>query len=140
MLQNHDEIQYDYFYHMSFADRSLGPNWLRLISFLPLSLIDVGGCDIPEETIKSTKQNIQLLQVNEFTEVKTIQCKVEIRRTVYYCGMHSHVSIVRNGANEYIQDTNERTCEEMHRFGSLKIGFAQEIHGLRLNATKLQDP
>ena len=107
----------------------------KALNISTLSLIDVGQCDILEDTIKSTKQYVQLLQVNEFTEVRVMQCKVEIHRTIYHCGMHSHISIVRNGESEYIQDTNEYTCREMHRSGSLKIGFAQEIHGLRLNAT-----
>jgi len=42
---------------------------------------------------------VQLLQLSNF-KAQAIQCKVEIDRTIYYCGLHSHVSI-HNGRREY---------------------------------------
>ena len=61
------------------------------------SLINEVKCDIPDGNIMVSKQYIELIQLNEFNNIKIIQCQVEIHRTLYYCGMHSHVSIVRNG-------------------------------------------
>lgn len=107
----------------------------KLLNITTLFLIDVGECNIPEDTVKTSKQYIQLLQLNEYTETTVIQCKLEIHRTIYYCGMHSHISIVRNGENEYIHETSTRVCEIMHATGILKFGPTNVIHGLRLNET-----
>ena len=49
-----------------------------------------------------TIKTIQLLQVADFSEVHVTQCKVEIRKSIYHCDMHSHISIVSNGDMEYV--------------------------------------
>ena len=107
----------------------------QTVNITTYSLIDVGECDIPDNNITVSKQYIELIQLNEFNNLQVMQCKVEIHRTVYYCGMNSHVSIVRNGEAEYIQDVTEKSCQTMHSMGSFRIGFSNEIHGLRLNDT-----
>ena len=62
--------------------------------------VEVGNCDLPETRINITKRYVQLLQINQYTETRIIQCKMEIHRTNYYCGMNSHIFIVLNGENE----------------------------------------
>ncbi|KYN45242.1 hypothetical protein ALC56_00321 [Trachymyrmex septentrionalis] len=74
-----------------------------------LSLINVEECDIPQQTVNSTKVYIQLLQLNNFKAVRVIQCKFEIDRTVRRCGMFSHALDIHNGQFSYIA-----MCLEKH--------------------------
>jgi len=71
------------------------------LNITSLSLLDIGNCDV--EDIEPVTQNVyvQLLQLSDFDKTQVIQCKVEVDRTIYYCGMHSHVSIVHNGRRVY---------------------------------------
>ena len=80
----------------------------RNLNVTTLSLLEVGECELPERNVDVSEKYVQLLQINEYSEMKIIQCKFETHRTVYYCGMHSHVSIVLNGGNEYINDVSRR--------------------------------
>ena len=68
-----------------------------------LSLLEVGECDLPQSQVH-VKRTYKLLQLTGFSNTKVIQCKVEIRRAISHCGMHSHISIVANDHSEYIQD------------------------------------
>ena len=80
----------------------------RLLNITTISLLDVGQFQSPSSSLNVTKRYVQLLQVNESTETQAIQCKLEINRTVYYCGMDSHISIVKHGEREYIYDIEGR--------------------------------
>ena len=78
----------------------------RHLNVKTLSLLEIGNCDLPETKINITKRYVQLLQINYYTETRIIQCKMEIHRTIYHCGMNPHISIVLNGENEYINGEN----------------------------------
>ena len=66
-------------------------------NIMTLSLLEVGGCDLPQSQIHVERNYIQLLQLTEFSNTKVIRCKVEIRRAISHSGMHSHISIVADG-------------------------------------------
>jgi len=100
-----------------------------------VSLLDVEECDIPLIEPQVQKINIQLLQLSKFESINVIQCKISISRTVYYCGMHSHVSTVNNAQAEYIIDTTFDQCKNMHQTGTLVINVNNIIHGLKVNYT-----
>lgn len=91
------------------------------MSTTTISLRDVGECDIPRHPIKTDSHYIQLLQLDDFSTVTVIQCKVEIRRTLYKCGMFSHTSIVPYGTNEYIYEISNEACKDLHRHGSFSL-------------------
>ena len=44
---------------------------------------------------------IQLLQYIEYDLVTVTQCKIKIDRKIRHCGMHSHISQVKNGDSVY---------------------------------------
>lgn len=100
-----------------------------------LSLMDVGECDISQNKIDIEQKYVQLLQINEFFHTMIRQCKLEMHRTVYYCGMHSHISIVSNGESEYIYETTRSLCEDLHRTGQLDLGQNHRITGIRTNSS-----
>lgn len=100
-----------------------------------ISLANVGECDLETQTTETEDTYIQLLQLSEYTFTNVVQCKVEIVRTVYYCGMHSHISIVQNGYNEYLHDISPQACRRLHEDGSISLGNGAVLTGFKINAT-----
>lgn len=105
------------------------------LNITTVSLLDVGQCNIPLIEPHVEGISMQLLQLSKFEAVDVIQCKVAISRTVYYCGMHSHISTVNNAHAEYIFDTTLDQCKTMHRTGTLVINVNNVISGLKINMT-----
>ena len=99
-----------------------------------MSLLSIDECDIPKQHVNSTRVYVQLLQLNEFSSVKVIQCKVEIDRTVKKCGMFSHTMEVRNGKLAYIEEVSREACQRMHAYGTFQIAGTY-ITGIRPNDT-----
>ena len=106
----------------------------RSLNITTISLLDVGQCEIPPSSLNVSRKYVQLLQVNEFSETQAIQCKLEIHRTVYYCGMYSHISIVRHGEREYIYDISRETCKKLYTTGILELNN-HVISGIKINST-----
>lgn len=99
-----------------------------------LSLLEVGECDIPHQEVNVSKKYIQLLQINQYSSIHVIQCKVEIYRQIRRCGMHSHTMDVLNGEYSYIESVTMDECKRMHNTGRTKIGRT-EISGIHRNMT-----
>lgn len=100
-----------------------------------VSLLGAGDCNLDYRTPNSTSVYIQLLQLSEYNYAEVTQCKVEISRTIYYCGMHSHISIVNNGQMEYLMEIGYTRCLRMFNDGSLSLGDGKIIDGLKPNRT-----
>ncbi|XP_071653561.1 uncharacterized protein [Temnothorax longispinosus] len=100
-----------------------------------VSLLEIEECNIPliEPHIEET--NIQLLQLAKFDTINVIQCKISISRTIYYCGMHSHIATVTNAQAEYIIVSTIDQCKNMHKTGTLIINVNNVINGLKVNHT-----
>ena len=49
--------------------------------------------------------------------------------------MHSHVSIVLNGKNEYINDVSRSACEDLHKTGILKVTESHIVRKIKINQT-----
>lgn len=108
-----------------------GPN----LNITTVSLNNVGECTAPNEAPPSKETYIQLLQLSDFSHTEVIQCRVEIDRTIYYCGMSSHVSIVHNGRQNYLHELDERGCRKLQETGILSLSPASVIVGIRKNST-----
>lgn len=78
-----------------------------------ISLLGTGDYDLNIQQPNVTDVNMQLLQFSQYSTVDVIQCMVEISRTIYHCGMHSHISAVYNGYAEYIYETGYTPCLRM---------------------------
>ncbi|XP_015120589.1 uncharacterized protein LOC107043557 [Diachasma alloeum] len=99
-----------------------------------ISLLDIDDCDIEDEEVTTSKTHIYMIQLDKYTHTRVLQCKIEVSRTVYHCGMHSHVSIVDNAHAEYIQYISEDACKVAHDHGTITIGNTL-ITGLQPNTT-----
>lgn len=51
-----------------------------------ISTPKVGNCDLPFTKPDIKRLEFQLLQLVDYSEVEILQCKIEIDRTIYYCG------------------------------------------------------
>ena len=65
---------------------------------------------------------IQLLQYIEYDRVTVSQCKIRVDRKIRHCGMHSHMSQVKNGDSAYIRHISREACLDLHKFGQIKFG------------------
>lgn len=79
-----------------------------------ISLLGTENCDPLALTTNVTNRRIQLLQLAEYDHTQVIQCKIEISRSMYYCGMHSNVPVVHNGKHDYLLDVSRKQCAQMH--------------------------
>ena len=100
------------------------------------SLVDTGECDFQEEDLQITNATIQLLQLTESKTSRVIQCKIEISRTIYNCGMFSHLGPVENGLQEYLYEISAEKCKFIHETGIFKYDNSHTIADIRINETK----
>lgn len=107
----------------------------QALNITSLSLIDIGDCDVESMEPSTEETDIQLLQLSDFEEIRAIQCRLEIDRTIYYCGMYSHISAVHNGRRIYLQDVPREVCNRIHEAGHIDLGKDNFIVGLKSNST-----
>ncbi|XP_076384601.1 uncharacterized protein LOC143263768 [Megalopta genalis] len=100
-----------------------------------ISTINKPKCEYTDTKLNTSSVPIQLLQLVNFKDVPAFQCKVEIDRTIYHCGMYSHTSVVSNGRQEYILNTPRDICRTMHDAGILTLPPAGQVIGLERNST-----
>jgi len=81
---------------------------------------------------KKEETYLQLLQLSDYDQISVIQCKIEIDRTIFYCGMHSQ--IVHNGKKSYIQELGHHGCQRIQETGIAHIGTAV-VDKIMLNET-----
>lgn len=105
------------------------------LNITSLSLVDIGDCDVANAEPDSEETDLQLLQLSDYDETRVTQCRLEIDRTIYYCGMHSHISAVHNGRRVYLQDINREVCQRLHETGNIDLGRDNFLVGLTPNAT-----
>lgn len=79
-----------------------------------ISLFGIENCNPVALTTNVTSTRIQLLQLAEYNHTQVIRWKIEISHSMYYCGMHSNVSVVHNGEHDYLLDVSRKQCNQMH--------------------------
>jgi hypothetical protein len=104
------------------------------LNITTLSLTDIGDCNVNDIEPRREEAYLQLLQLSDIDQISVIQCKVEVDRTIFYCGMHSHISIVHNGKKSYIQELGHQGCRRIQETGIVTIGTAI-IDRVMLNET-----
>ncbi|KYN15930.1 hypothetical protein ALC57_11822 [Trachymyrmex cornetzi] len=101
-----------------------------------ITVLDIGNCEVEDIEPITTDVYVQLLQFSDFDRTRVIQCKVEVDRTIFYCGMHSHVSIVHGGRRAYLHEMTVDKCKRVHETGSIDLGGRDGyIAGLKSNST-----
>jgi len=107
----------------------------RHLNITAVSLLDIGECNLDIPTPNATTISIQLLQLSDYSHAEVFQCKVEISRTIYHCGMHSYISAVQNGRADYVHETGYIACMRMFVDGTLSLGPANILINLKENQT-----
>ncbi|KAL7296476.1 hypothetical protein TKK_0010481 [Trichogramma kaykai] len=90
----------------------------QLTNLTVISLIDVGKCKDEQPEVKTNKIRAQLVQTNDYGLVTVKECKIMIKRTVFSCGMHSHISLVANGEIQYYKEVTRDECDALHMSGT----------------------
>ena len=49
--------------------------------------------------------------------------------------MNSHIVIILNGENEYINDVSKSACQDVHKTGILKVSESHIVHVIKVNQT-----
>jgi len=75
-----------------------------------LSLLDISELEEIETSTEETY--VQLLQLSDYDRVQ--QCKMKVDRTIFCCGMHSHIFAVQNGHKVYLQILSNTACQQLH--------------------------
>ena len=73
------------------------------------------GKNFPKEDPQITHTTVEHLQISEFLTIHIIKCKVEIKRTVFHCGMFSHFSSTENGRQESLYKINNEKYEFIYK-------------------------
>lgn len=105
------------------------------LNITTLSLTDIGNCQLDDWEPQAEETYVQLLQISEFDHTEAVQCRIEVDRTIYHCGMHSHASAVHNGKHEYIQEISGQKCKTLHSNGAIFLGHNALITGIKPNIT-----
>jgi len=105
------------------------------LNITTLSILDVGDCELAEVHTITEETYVQLLQLSNYDRTKIQQCKVKIDRTIFYCGMHSHISAVQNGRRIYLHTLSNSGCQRLHETGTLSLGGSAIISGAAPNST-----
>lgn len=104
------------------------------LNITTLSLLDVGQCEFDEIEPDKSEVYVQLIQSSDYSRTRVTQCRVEIDRTIYYCGMHSHISLVSNSRKQYVQELGNDACRRAHETGTLALSTVV-IDRVTANAT-----
>lgn len=97
-----------------------------------ISMTDVAPCIQPGKDYSEESLLVRVLQRNEVKLQLVQACTVEVTRIIYYCGMHSHVSIVDGGLSTYLHVLGPQECQIAHRQQSLTL-FNHNIDKLQRN-------
>lgn len=100
-----------------------------------ISLLVVDSCEINVSKMNKTTERIQLLQRAEVFPVHVYQCKVNILRTITFCGMHSHISRVPQLAVSYLEDISQERCLHIHKYGEYEYSSVGRILKIKANST-----
>ena len=104
------------------ANAIIGYDWSQQVSNLTtFSLINVGECDIAEPAVNTTKVYVRLLQLNDFGSTHVKLYKVEIKRSVKYCGAFSHRKDTNRGEVKFLDEITNEECRRMHLYRSHKV-------------------
>lgn len=99
------------------------------------SLLDSGECDFHNIQVNSSNVAIELVQLADFRAVPIIQCKIEIHRTIFDCGVFGHLIPTENAEQQYIEEISHEQCKTIHETGIFKYDNIHTIANLKINAT-----
>lgn len=91
------------------------------LNITTLSLLDIEQCNVENIEPEQADVYVQLMQASDYGRTRAIQCRIEVDRAIYYCGMHSHISLVSNSRKQYIQELGSDACRRIHETGSVTL-------------------
>lgn len=99
------------------------------------SLLDLPTCESLEPSPAPDPVTIQLIQRKSFLTSSASSCLIEVTSTTYHCGMHSHISLHRQGISSRIIPISKADCERTVETLQYLYEGAHLIKGLSPNGT-----
>ncbi|CAB0030831.1 unnamed protein product, partial [Trichogramma brassicae] len=90
----------------------------ELTNVTTISLVDVGKCEKSRPELKNNTIRAQLVQLNDYGIATVKECRILIKRSVFYCGMLSHIAAVANEEVQYYKEITRDECDQLHATGS----------------------
>lgn len=104
------------------------------ITYTKISLQSVGECSSVGFEIQHNEERIQLIELQDSYNLNVYRCHVSVHRNAYHCGMHSHISAVKNGFAQYMYNVGRSECLRAHETGRMSIETGprsrHDFHGL----------
>jgi len=100
------------------------------LNITSVSLLGAGDCNLRYKTPNVTNVYISYCNFPSITTRKCYSVKWKYR-TIYHCGMHSHISAINNGQIEYLLETGYTRCRQMLIVGPLSLGVSSIVNGLK---------
>jgi len=72
---------------------------------------------------------------SDYNKTRVQQCKVEVDLTIFYCDMHSYISVVQNGRRVYLHTVQNNVEQRLHETSILSLGESAIISGASSNST-----
>lgn len=99
------------------------------------STLEVEQCNIPVITPNETNVKIQLLQLTKYQSIKVQECRVTVERSVFRCGMWSHVSAVKDHQRTYFVNIDREQCKMLIATGTYKYTDTIIMTNLKPNSS-----
>nr|APG79112.1 hypothetical protein 4 [Hubei lepidoptera virus 4] len=106
-------------------------------NYTTISLVDVAECTFDETDFNEVNTTIQLLQYKESAYIPTISCLINLQYSIYYCGMHSHNSLVKGGIVAETYSLSHEECLAMHKLRRARVyGQEYQIESFNVSYTR----
>ena len=105
------------------------------VNMTSYSLTDVSSCLPAIKNLSITEVPIQVLQRSTKSSVMVYQCKVILKRSIRYCGMHSHISDYEHSYSYIVKEFTSEECKTTHLLGALALTHDKRIGELKRNST-----
>ena len=102
--------------------------------FKKTSVNMVQPCPPPPPPSDTRQAYGALIQRTERTHIRVLQCHLTYVQTMYYCGMHSHISTKTNAVTTGRQDVSRADCIKAIHSGTIKV-HKTTVDGVKVNKT-----
>ena len=99
------------------------------------SLLDSKPCSLHKPIIKTKNVTIQLFENKHFDDIRVIQCKIKVRRTVRRCSFWNYLEPVENGLQEYLIDVSHESCKRIQETKTFNYDSSHSVVDLQWNGT-----
>lgn len=100
-----------------------------------LSLYIDRGCDVSTSPTITKEVKVQVIQQRKLQSTKVIQCSIFLERSIFHCGLGSHMSPVTGSYDYTIKSLSYEQCLNMVATNVVELFPGQFVHKIQANVT-----